>query len=109
MDEQLSQERIESLRERESKLVRIVEAIDGLLKSSEWRTLKEEILDDLVSTINTEITLEVSKPEISLNKLYRLQGKKDWAQNYADLALLRNKYFKELLSIRKLTPGGGAP
>lgn len=98
------------LRERDSRLVRIIEAIDGLIKSYEWRTLKELVFDDVLEGIDSKLKDEALKPEVILPEVYRLQGERAWAKRYASLEHMRDKYHRELIGIRKkLTPGGGAP
>lgn len=94
------------LRERDSKLVRIIEAIDGILATPQWRTLKELVFDEVLESTESKIRVESNKPEISTANIYRLQGEKLWAQRYASLEKLRDKFHKELLGIRKITPGG---
>lgn len=104
MDE-LTTTQIEKLRERDSELVRIIEALDALIKSEEWRTLKTLVFDTILDSLDSRVRSEADRPEVSLPELYKLQGEKRWARRYCDLAVLRNQYHNELIGIRKRTPG----
>lgn len=97
----------ELLREREAKLIRMIEALVALSKSPEWSTLKEELFSDVLDSIEKSIRSEADKPEVNISAIYRLQGEKKWARNYADPLLLVDNYRAELANIRKqLNPPG---
>lgn len=97
----------ELLREREAKLIRMIEALVALSKSNEWSTLKVELFDEVLESIERSIRSEADKAEVSIPALYRLQGEKKWARNYADPLLLVDSYRVELANIRKqLNPPG---
>jgi len=99
----------ESLREREAKLVRMVEAVVALSQTREWSTLKKELFDEIASSIENRIKSETAKSVININELYRLQGELAWARKYGNLMLLAKDYQNELSAIRKLlNPPGGA-
>lgn len=100
----------ELLREREAKLVRMIEALAALSSSNEWSTLKDELFDGALESIESKIRSEADRPELNLPELYRLQGERKWAKRYADPKTLVGNYRRELANIRnQLTPGGGAP
>jgi hypothetical protein len=97
----------EMLREREAKLIRLIEALLALSKSNEWSTLKAELFDEVLESTERSIRTETAKAEISLPALYRLQGEKKWARNYANPLLLVDQYRAELTNIRtQLSPSG---
>lgn len=100
---EVSQEKqpIERLREREAKLVRLLEAILSLTESAGWSTLKEELFDEVLGSIETRLRLEAEKPEINLPELYRLQGERKWAKRYASPTHLAESLQTELVHIRK--------
>lgn len=89
------------LREREAKLVRLVESLVGLSKSREWSTLKSQLFDEVLESIETRLRNESVKTEINTAELYRLQGERKWARNYADPLKLAKEYQVELANIRK--------
>lgn len=95
--------RVESLRARDSVLVKLIEAIDSLIKSPDWRILKENEFDGLVDSLESRMKAEALRPEVNLPNLYRLQGECGWAQRFSKLELLRAKYHQELMGIRKIT------
>lgn len=97
------------LREREAKLIRLIEALVALSQSNEWSTLKKELFDDVLESIERNIRNEADKVDISLPSVYKLQGEKKWARNYANPLLLVDNYRAELANIRKqLNPPGPA-
>lgn len=103
-ENQIPETRIENLRVRDSQLVRMIESLDALIKSQEWRTLKEDLFDDVLESIEKRIKQETEKPELSLPELYRLQGEKKWAKKFSQLSILRESLHKELVGIRKNLP-----
>ena len=97
----------EVLRERESKLVRLVEVFDALSRSAEWSSLKQELFDGALASIELKLRLEAEKAEVSLPELYRLQGERKWAKRYSDPVSYVSTLRAELAHIRKqLNPSG---
>lgn len=90
-----------SLREEESKVVRIIEALNRVAQSSDWLTLKELIFDEVVDNLDKQISSEAKKDQINTTTLHRLQGQLVWAKKYADLESLTNFYRTRLIGIRK--------
>ncbi len=62
------------LRERDAHLVRLIEAITDVQKTSAWSTLKED-LDSEVARLNRLLLTESKKKELDLPEVYRLQGR----------------------------------
>jgi len=106
-EEVIDPRRVEALRERDSELVRMIEAIDALLKSNEWSTLKELEFDKTVATLEANLANEATKSEISAPTIYRLQGELKWARKFSKLENLSDQYRKELNGIRKVVRGDG--
>ncbi len=88
------------LREEEGRTLRIVEAIQQVNKSEAWRTLKEELFDSLVNVLERELKTEARKEEADVRKLSRISGNLEWAEKYADLSKLENRYMQQLTNIR---------
>lgn len=88
------------LREREGTLLKIIEAIRGVAGSTEWSTLKTEVFDNLVNTLEYELRNEAKKDTPDSLKLNRLAGQLKWAEKYADLSKLENVFRSELTNIR---------
>lgn len=103
--EEVSQEKPdERVQEREAKLVRMIEALSVINDSREWSTLKKELFDGVLETIESRQRTEAEKSEVSLPEMYRLQGEKKWAKRYSNFDDLINNYRAELANIRKLNP-----
>lgn len=99
----------EHLREREAKLVRMIEALVALSGSNEWSTLKDELFEGAQETIEQRIRSEAGKAEVNISELYRLQGEQKWAKRYGDPMTLVGSWRNELANIRKqLNPPGPA-
>lgn len=88
------------LREEETRLMRIIEAIRSIKQSEAWRTLQEEKFDGLVVMLEKDLKSEARKEHIDLAKLNRLAGQLEWAEKYADLTKLENQYMNQLTNIR---------
>lgn len=89
------------LRNEESRLLRIIEAIEGIEGSKEWSSLKTELFDNLVNVLERDIKTEARKDDPSTNKLNRLSGELKWAEKYADLSKLSNTYKVQLQNVRQ--------
>ncbi len=88
------------IREEEAKTLRIVEAIQAVEGSAAWRTLKDELFDGLVNVLERELKTEARKEDADVRKLNRLSGQLEWADKYADLTKLSNRYMQQLSNIR---------
>lgn len=99
----------EPLREREAKLLRVIASLDALIQSPEWSTLKTELFEEVLKNAENRLRIESEKAEVNLPELYRLQGERKWARNYANPITLQNQYRTELAHIRmQLNPPGPA-
>jgi len=92
----------ELYREKQTILIKIIEAIDELNKSAEWSILKKEIFDSRVDSLERQMKYESEKPEIKDSDMYRLQGRLFEARKY-DLTKLRESSLIELNNIKRLT------
>jgi hypothetical protein len=81
-------------------LLRILEAIKDVQENRSWSTLKTEIFDSLVNTLEKDIRIEARKEEPSPTKLNRLAGELKWAERYSDLYKLEQKHRVELQNVR---------
>lgn len=104
IDLDISQEKPDPvpLRERESKLLRLLETIQAF--GPEWSTLKEELFDGRVESLEKLLLGESKKKDVQLPDLYRLQGRLSEVKRVASIAEVA---LAELNSIRKqLNPSG---
>ena len=93
------------LRVEEARVLRIIEALDGIQDSKEWSSLKTEVFDNLVNVLEKELRTEAKKDEPSPLKLNRLSGELKWAERFADLNKLANSYRVQLKNIRQQLHG----
>lgn len=92
----------EEYRERQATVVRTIEAIDALNKSAEWSTLKKEIFQDRVESLERQMKNESEANTLKDSELYRLQGRLFEARKY-DLDKLRESLMLELSKLKVLT------
>lgn len=93
------------LRAEESRLVRIVEALQEVQSSKAWSSLKTEVFDNLVNVLEKGIKNEAKKEDPSPLKLNRLAGEVKWAERFSDLSKLENQYRGQLTNIRQQLHG----
>lgn len=91
----------EKLREREQKLVHIIEAIQALAQSKDWGSLKTEVFDGLTRSLKSRLYDEAKKESPDTGKLNRITGQLIWAEKYSDLSKLESQYRVELTRIRQ--------
>lgn len=103
--EEVGIDRTPHLKKRESEVVKILDAIQGVKETKDWSTLKEFVFDGLVATLNREIQAEAVKDNPDPLKLNRLAGQLKWAEKYADLTRLHDVFRLELTKIRKILYG----
>lgn len=90
----------QKLRDRQTDLIRILEAIDLVLKDKGWQTLKELVFDGIVERLERQLLTEAKKPVIEAEKIYFLQGEMAWARRYSDLKSYAEMLQKELQGIK---------
>ena len=89
------------LRDRASKLVRMIEAIERVAKSADWSILKAEIFEPVSANLERKLMSEVKKDEMNEPEIYRLQGQLVWARKYSKLEDLKEVFKVELTNIKK--------
>src|SRR3990167_2966474 len=88
----------EKLIERQSELVRTIEAIGEVLKSKDWKVVRETF-EKLVKSYERQLLSEAKKPILEENKIYFLQGQIATAKRY-NLATYSEMLKKELQGIK---------
>ncbi len=91
----------DKIRDRQNDLIKIIEAIDEVLKTKGWATLKELVWDGRVSSIERQLLSEAKGVEIKTENIYRLQGELNWTKRYADLKSYAQMCQKELEGIKE--------
>jgi hypothetical protein len=89
------------LRQQEVKLIKLIEAIERVSHTSDWKLLKDHLFDDLVGSLERRLSQEASKDNIDSAIIYRLQGQITWAKKFSDFRKLADSFRSELSNIRK--------
>ena len=92
---------VDGFKEREQKLVRVIEALREVEKTHGWSSLKKELFDSLPDSLNKQINQEAKKLSPDINKLNRLAGELKWAEGFSDLKKLEETFKVELQSVRQ--------
>src|SRR3990167_7650819 len=93
--------RLSFLQEKQGELARLVEAINRVEANEDWQKLKELFLDRVVEKLERQLKDEAKKDEVSLPKLYRLQGQIEWAKKYTNLKKISDDKRLELENFKK--------
>ena len=89
------------LQEKQGELAKLIEAINRVEANEDWRKLKELFLNGIVEKLERQLRDEAKKDEVSLPKLYRLQGQIEWARKYSDLKKFSNEKRLEIENLKK--------
>lgn len=84
--------------ERQSELIKIIEAIDGVLNNRDWHILREEF-EKRAEVLERQMLTEVKKSKLEDDKIYFLQGQLAEAKRF-DLPSWADKLKKELQGIK---------
>jgi hypothetical protein len=84
------------LRQKETELLEIIEAIEKIGASAYWKLLQDKVFNGVMEALQNRIRSEKNPTEI-----YRLQGQIVWAEKYSDLSKLAQAYRNELTLNRK--------
>jgi hypothetical protein len=88
------------IQERQVDLVNIIEAIDEILKSKAWQTLKELVFDGLVERLEARLLTEAKSDPLNPGLMLKLQGELTMAKRYSDLKSYAEMLTKELQGIK---------
>lgn len=97
----LTEEARTQLQSRQTELVRLIEALARLDKSKEWHVVKELVFDRSLASIDRQLMTESLRPELYLNKIYKLQGERDWSNKFSDPHAFIESLKRELANIKK--------
>lgn len=106
-------EKLDFLQQQQGELSQIVEAINVVEASEEWKKLKKFVFDRIVPSLERQLMNETSKKVIDAAEIYRLQGQLTWAHKYADLKKFADGKRQQLENIKNQlkhdkTPRDGA-
>lgn len=97
---ELSEETKALLREKQTELVKIIDALSKLENSKEWGILKDLIFDKALAGIERQILNIALAKDIDVNALYKLQGEWAWSKHYNDLRQFGEVLKKQLEDIK---------
>lgn len=72
------------LRETETNLINLIEALAKLEQSKEWETVKKLVFDKSLESIERQLLNESLAIEVKPNKIYKLQGEWVWSKQFCD-------------------------
>ena len=90
----------ESLVTRQMELVKSVQALAKLIETKEYQVIEELVLTPYRKGIERRLGDEATKSEVSLSRLYRIQGEKI-ASGKHDLRALHTQLQNELNAVSK--------
>lgn len=88
-------------KEREQKLIRIIEALSEVQKTKGWSSLKKELFDSLPDDLSKQVLSEAKKLNPDTLRLNRLSGELKWAERFSNLKKYEDELRVELQQIRQ--------
>lgn len=82
------------LRKRVEELAEIIGALRAIQSSNYWKVLEEKIWKSVVDGLTKELRKETDPA-----KIYRIQGRLEWALKYTDLKQVEKSFEAELKNI----------
>lgn len=95
-------DKLATIRERDTHLVNLIEAIQEVQSSNAWSTLKEEFNGE-IARLNRLLLAEAKKKDIDSAEQYRLQGRIESAKKYSLEKLLEDSMTEHDTIRRKLS------
>ena len=89
------------LREEQTRLIKIIEALSKLDKLKEWESLKELVFSKSLVNIERQMLNESVAKEVDVNKIYRLQGEWAWAKQFTETERFVDTLKRQLEEIKK--------
>lgn len=93
-------DRRDFLEKERGRLAQLVEAINGVMASQDWKKIRSMLLNGVVENLEKSLRDEASKSEVNLPEVYRLQGQLLWARKYVDLRKLVDWYKSQIEHIK---------
>ncbi len=93
--------RSDFLKEREQKLIKIIESLQEVQTTKGWSSLKSKLFDELTVNLERQISVEAKKETPNIQKLNRLAGELKWAERFSDIQKLEDTFRVELQNVRK--------
>ena len=97
---ELTEDIKEKLRVKQTEIEKVLEALEKLDKTKEWKALQEYLFKPSMEAIERQMRNECTAPVIDKNKLYRLQGEWVWARQYMNIPNFVSTLKQELTALR---------
>lgn len=105
LEKDVRPDRLPELREKEAKLIKIIDALQKIQATKEWSSLKTEVFDDLPKRFKSELLSEAKKDNPDVLKLRFISGELMWAERNSNLTKLEETYRVELQNLRLMLYG----
>ena len=96
-------DRTPELNKKRAEYTKIVEAIDGVTSSKDWKTLNRLVFEGVKETLEKTLKAEMRKRPLDESQIYFLQGQLAWADKYSNLEELKERFKVEIQHIRQQT------
>lgn len=93
------------LKKKEAECVKILSALDEVIKSKGWEELNELVFKGVEERLERLLVQEAKKDELDTKVIYRLQGQLSWAKHYSSLEKLAKEYKFQLQNIKQQLNG----
>lgn len=93
------------LRQRETELATVVDAITRVSATDDWMLLQDRVFNGVVEGLKKQRDAEVEKKPLNGPMIHSLNGQLAWAKKFTDLTKLADIYKLELSNIRKKLNG----
>jgi hypothetical protein len=101
MDELLTTEQKEHFRIEQTRLIKLIEALNNLEKNKDWKTLKEIMFETSLARIERLLINESLKQTIDPPIMYRLQGEWLASKQFVDIKAFADQLVKQLEIIKQ--------
>lgn len=90
----------QQLVEKQIELIKVVEAIDSVLRTKEWQLLDELVWSKRANALEKDLLLASKEDLVDVPNIYRLQGRLQEAKRFADLKGFGEERVRELEAIK---------
>lgn len=89
-----------NLRAEELKLIKIIQSIEAISSTPEWKILKDNIFDGIVESLERMKSNEASQQPINTDKIHSINGQLAYAKRYSNFSTLADVYRKRLKEVK---------
>lgn len=89
------------LRQQETELLQIMEALEAVTKTPAWQTLQTKVFGGVLESLLRRREQEIVKKPLNGPMIHSLNGQIEWAEKYSNLSSLADIYKLKLTQVRK--------